>query len=53
VLLAAVLSLSRAQLYARLRDPWPEWKDDNRWWITPMPDRLRPEASMPVPPGPR
>jgi alkanesulfonate monooxygenase SsuD/methylene tetrahydromethanopterin reductase-like flavin-dependent oxidoreductase (luciferase family) len=20
-----------------LRDMWPEWKDDNRWWINPLP----------------
>ena len=27
----------------RLRDLWPEWQHDNRWWITPMEDRLRPD----------
>jgi alkanesulfonate monooxygenase SsuD/methylene tetrahydromethanopterin reductase-like flavin-dependent oxidoreductase (luciferase family) len=26
----------------KLRDVWPEWKHDNRWWIQPMDDRLRP-----------
>ncbi len=26
----------------QLRDLWPEWKHDDRWWIHPMEDRLRP-----------
>jgi hypothetical protein len=26
----------------KLRDVWPEWRDDHRWWIQPMEDRLRP-----------
>jgi alkanesulfonate monooxygenase SsuD/methylene tetrahydromethanopterin reductase-like flavin-dependent oxidoreductase (luciferase family) len=30
-----------------LRDLWPEWKDDARWWISPMADRLRPEETRP------
>jgi alkanesulfonate monooxygenase SsuD/methylene tetrahydromethanopterin reductase-like flavin-dependent oxidoreductase (luciferase family) len=29
-----------------LRDMWPEWKDDNRWWCKPMEDRLRPETTV-------
>jgi alkanesulfonate monooxygenase SsuD/methylene tetrahydromethanopterin reductase-like flavin-dependent oxidoreductase (luciferase family) len=29
----------------KLRNLWPEWKDDQRWWIKPMPNRLQPEAS--------
>ena len=28
-----------------LRDLWPEWKDDDRWWIHPLEDRLRPESA--------
>jgi alkanesulfonate monooxygenase SsuD/methylene tetrahydromethanopterin reductase-like flavin-dependent oxidoreductase (luciferase family) len=24
----------------QLRDMWPDWKDDNRWWISPMQDRV-------------
>ncbi len=24
----------------QLRDMWPDWKDDNRWWISPMPERV-------------
>ena len=28
----------------QLRDVWPEWKDDNRNWIQPMEERIRPEA---------
>ena len=31
----------------KLRGLWPEWKDDSRWWIKPMPNRLRPERSLP------
>ena len=30
-----------------LRDVWPEYKDDNRWWIKPYEGRVRPEESMP------
>jgi len=29
-----------------LRDMWPEWKDDNRWWCKPMEDRLQPETTV-------
>ncbi len=28
----------------KLRDIWPEWKDDNRNWIQPMEERIRPEV---------
>ncbi len=31
----------------RLRDVWPEWKHDARWWIHPMEERLRPETERP------
>jgi hypothetical protein len=39
------------QLFAQevmphLRDLWPEWKDDDRWWIHPYRDRVRPEETM-------
>jgi hypothetical protein len=30
----------------KLRDMWPQWRDDGRWWPRPMDDRLRPEAAM-------
>jgi hypothetical protein len=30
-----------------LRDLWPEWKHDERWWMHPMDDRLRPEERRP------
>ena len=30
-----------------LRDLWPEWKHDDRWWMHPMDDRLRPEERRP------
>ncbi len=29
----------------QLRDVWPEWKDDNRFWIKPYEGRVRPEQS--------
>ena len=30
-----------------LRDMWPEWKHDERWWMHPMDDRIRPEERQP------
>jgi hypothetical protein len=30
-----------------LRDLWPEWKHDQRWWITPMDERWHPEDMTP------
>ena len=30
-----------------LRNLWPEWKHDDRWWIHPMDERLHPEESRP------
>jgi alkanesulfonate monooxygenase SsuD/methylene tetrahydromethanopterin reductase-like flavin-dependent oxidoreductase (luciferase family) len=32
----------------KLRDVWPEWKDDDRWWMKPMSGRLQPERSLPT-----
>ena len=29
-----------------LRDMWPEWADDDRWWIHPLEDRVAPEVTM-------
>ena len=29
-----------------LRELWPEWKGDARWWCKPMDERLRPEATL-------
>ena len=29
-----------------LRNMWPEWKDDNRWWCKPMEERLQPEITV-------
>ncbi len=29
----------------QLRDIWPEWKDDNRFWIKPYEGRVRPEQN--------
>jgi hypothetical protein len=31
-----------------LRDVWPEWRNDTRWWIHPMEDRLQPEKHLEV-----
>jgi hypothetical protein len=36
-----------------LRDLWPEWKHDERWWVHPMDDRLRPEEQRPGADKPR
>ncbi len=30
----------------RLRDLWPEWRDDDRWWIHPLEQRVRPEETV-------
>jgi alkanesulfonate monooxygenase SsuD/methylene tetrahydromethanopterin reductase-like flavin-dependent oxidoreductase (luciferase family) len=32
----------------KLRNMWPEWKDDTRWWIKPMAERVRPETNLPA-----
>src|SRR5262249_2447022 len=29
-----------------LRNIWPEWRDDNRWWCNPMDERLQPEKNI-------
>ncbi len=29
-----------------LKDMWPEWKDDDRWWCKPFDDRLQPEDNV-------
>ncbi len=34
------------QVMPQLRDMWPEWKDDNRWWCKPMDERLQPEQGI-------
>ena len=35
------------QVMPKLRDLWPEWRADDRWWPKPMADRLEPERSLP------
>ena len=30
----------------QLKDLWPEWKDDDRWWIKPYDGRIRPEEGL-------
>jgi hypothetical protein len=32
----------------KLRNLWPEWKDDDRWWIHPLPHRLEPQYRLPA-----
>jgi alkanesulfonate monooxygenase SsuD/methylene tetrahydromethanopterin reductase-like flavin-dependent oxidoreductase (luciferase family) len=34
------------QVMPQLRDMWPEWKDDDRWWCKPMDERLQPETGI-------
>ena len=34
------------QVMPHLRDMWPEWKDDNRWWCQPLDERLQPENGI-------
>ncbi len=36
-----------------LRDLWPEWKHDERWWMHPMDERVRPEERRPGAEKPR
>ena len=31
-----------------LRGLWPDWEEDDRFWIRPMEDRLRPEERLPA-----
>jgi hypothetical protein len=33
-----------------LRDEWPEWQEDNRWWCKPYDERVRPEETLGVHP---
>ncbi len=35
------------QVMPKLRDLWPEWRADDRWWPKPIADRLEPERSLP------
>jgi len=30
----------------KLRDVWPEWQHDDRWWVKPMAARRRPEETL-------
>lgn len=30
-----------------LRDLWPDWKDDDRFWARPIDERVRPEQTLP------
>ncbi len=39
-------SLFAEKVMPRLRDLWPEWKDDDRWWCKPLPGRLDPTETV-------
>jgi len=41
------LRLFAEKVMPHLRHLWPEFKDDQRWWIQPMEDRLHPEETRP------
>jgi alkanesulfonate monooxygenase SsuD/methylene tetrahydromethanopterin reductase-like flavin-dependent oxidoreductase (luciferase family) len=34
------------QVMPHLRQMWPAWEDDDRWWIHPLEERVRPEAPL-------
>jgi len=34
------------EVLPHLRDVWPEWRDDDRWWCKPLPNRTRPEEGL-------
>jgi alkanesulfonate monooxygenase SsuD/methylene tetrahydromethanopterin reductase-like flavin-dependent oxidoreductase (luciferase family) len=34
------------QVMPHLRDLWPEWADDDRWWIHPLPERVRGDETL-------
>jgi alkanesulfonate monooxygenase SsuD/methylene tetrahydromethanopterin reductase-like flavin-dependent oxidoreductase (luciferase family) len=40
--------LFATQVMPELRDLWPEYKDDDRWWIHPLEDRVDPTARSPL-----
>jgi alkanesulfonate monooxygenase SsuD/methylene tetrahydromethanopterin reductase-like flavin-dependent oxidoreductase (luciferase family) len=47
---SAELTRHNSRLFAEevmphLRHLWPEWKDDDRWWIHPLEERVRSEAT--------
>jgi alkanesulfonate monooxygenase SsuD/methylene tetrahydromethanopterin reductase-like flavin-dependent oxidoreductase (luciferase family) len=41
--------LFAARVMPHLRNLWPEWSHDQRWWPAPMPDRVRPEDPRAAP----
>jgi alkanesulfonate monooxygenase SsuD/methylene tetrahydromethanopterin reductase-like flavin-dependent oxidoreductase (luciferase family) len=34
------------QVMPHLRDMWPEWRDDDRWWCKPLAHRVHPEQGI-------
>ena len=43
--------LFATQVMPQLRDLWPEYRDDDRWWIHPLEDRVDPTAGSPLEPA--
>ncbi|HEV2368829.1 MAG TPA: LLM class flavin-dependent oxidoreductase, partial [Acidimicrobiales bacterium] len=39
-------SLFAEKVMPRLRDMWPDWREDDRWWCKPLPDRLDPTETV-------
>jgi alkanesulfonate monooxygenase SsuD/methylene tetrahydromethanopterin reductase-like flavin-dependent oxidoreductase (luciferase family) len=39
-------TLFAEQVMPHLRNQWPEWNGDDRWWIRPYEDRVRPEETL-------
>ena len=34
------------EVMPQLRNMWPDWEDDDRWWIHPLDTRVAPEATF-------
>jgi alkanesulfonate monooxygenase SsuD/methylene tetrahydromethanopterin reductase-like flavin-dependent oxidoreductase (luciferase family) len=43
--------LFATRVMPELRNLWPEYKDDDRWWIHPLEDRVDPTAGSPLEPA--
>jgi hypothetical protein len=43
--------LFATQVMPHLRNLWPEYEDDDRWWIHPLEDRVDPTAGAPLEPA--
>jgi alkanesulfonate monooxygenase SsuD/methylene tetrahydromethanopterin reductase-like flavin-dependent oxidoreductase (luciferase family) len=43
--------LFATKVMPELRNLWPEYRDDDRWWIHPLEDRVDPTAGSPLKPS--